>query len=517
MKTNNEIRKASAYKHPVLTVRCWSIALVLIVLAIIVYLATLQYDLNFGLPFESLLFTLTLSKEGADVDFVVDLIFDALPKLVLLIGVLAILAYCFLQTKVTLYLLVGTPPRRINLHKLSAVLSLIISIPLLVSSILYADRVVGFTDYYEKKNLPDTTVYETYFADPNSVMITPPAEQKNLIYIYLESMETQYASIEEGGTQPVNYIPNATALAKNNVSFSNTDKLGGFYPLPGSTWTMASLFATQTGLPFAFPVGQNDMSQVETFAPSVVGLGDILEEQGYHQEFLCGSDIRFAGRDKFFRDHGGFEIYDYYTAVENDAIPDGHYVFWGYEDKYLYEIAKSELEKLSQLSQPFNFTMLTVDAHHWGGYVCDLCRPEGDSPDDLLAAVISCADQQLAGFLEWVKQQPFYEDTVIVITGDHPRMDTILVKEPEYLNRTMYNCFINSQVQPDSTTFRQFAPMDMFPTVLAAMGYQIEGDRLGLGTNLFSQTPTLVEEHSLDFWNTELQKRSDYFTERFAH
>jgi phosphoglycerol transferase len=53
--------------------------------------------------------------------------------------------------------------------------------------------------------------------------------------------------------------------------------------------------------------------------------------------------------------------------------------------------------------------------------------------------------------------------------------------------------------------------MDMFPTTLAAMGCSIEGERLGLGTNLFSDLPTLSEEMGVETLNRELSKRSDYY------
>lgn len=35
--------------------------------------------------------------------------------------------------------------------------------------------------------------------------------------------------------------------------------------------------------------------------------------------------------------------------------------------------------------------------------------------------------------------------------------------------------------------------MDMYPTTLAAMGFNIEGNKLALGTNLFSELPTIIE------------------------
>ena len=48
----------------------------------------------------------------------------------------------------------------------------------------------------------------------------------------------------------------------------------------------------------------------------------------------------------------------------------------------------------------------------------------------------------------------------------------------------------------------------MFPTTLSAIGADIEGDRLGLGTDLFSSTPTLCEELGEDLYKEELEKSS---------
>ena len=58
----------------------------------------------------------------------------------------------------------------------------------------------------------------------------------------------------------------------------------------------------------------------------------------------------------------------------------------------------------------------------------------------------------------------------------------------------------------------------MFPTILASMGVIIEGDRLGLGTNLFSGTPTIMEENGegrkgWDFINEAFSCKSDMYNE----
>lgn len=57
----------------------------------------------------------------------------------------------------------------------------------------------------------------------------------------------------------------------------------------------------------------------------------------------------------------------------------------------------------------------------------------------------------------------------------------------------------------------------MFPTILASMGVAIDGDRLGLGTNLFSQQPTLLEKYGIDEVIEELNKSSRFYNNRFLH
>lgn len=39
--------------------------------------------------------------------------------------------------------------------------------------------------------------------------------------------------------------------------------------------------------------------------------------------------------------------------------------------------------------------------------------------------------------------------------------------------------------------------MDLFPTTLVAMGAKFKGDRLGIGTNLFSDKKTLTEKYEI--------------------
>ncbi len=56
----------------------------------------------------------------------------------------------------------------------------------------------------------------------------------------------------------------------------------------------------------------------------------------------------------------------------------------------------------------------------------------------------------------------------------------------------------------------------MYPTILAAMGAKVDGDRLGLGTNLFSNKKTLMEEIGFSTLNNEVQKTSKFYNNKIV-
>ncbi|MCM1087938.1 MAG: LTA synthase family protein [Muribaculaceae bacterium] len=297
------------------------------------------------------------------------------------------------------------------------------------------------------------------------------------------------------------------------MSFSNDDDLGGAGYCTSTSWTMGGLLASSSGVDYKLPGDGNDAGDHEEFLPGLTAMGDILEAAGYRNYFMCGSDAAFGGRLDFFNQHGNYDILDYYGAIEAGVIPEDYYVFWGMEDKHLYEYAKRELTEIANENEPFNFTMLTADTHHSDGYVCELC---GDEYPEQYSNVIACADRQVCQFLEWAQTQDWYENTTVIITGDHCSMKADFWADIGDYRRTIYNCFINL---PDSltakqTTNREFSILDMFPTILTAMGAEIEGEKLGLGTNLFSEELTLPEKMGRGEMNKELELYSDYY---YAH
>ena len=345
------------------------------------------------------------------------------------------------------------------------------------------------------------------YVETKNVKIKFPEEKQNLIYIYLESMENTYTSKKYGGNQKKNLIPNLTEIALSNISFSNNDKLGGALSLNGTAWTAAAMVGQTSGLPLKINTSSNGIIDLNTFFPNTKTLGDILKENGYKNYLLLGSDSTYGCRKQYFEQHGSYEIYDLNTAIYNKEMTKEDIVWWGFDDDDLYDKAKKQLTEISKEDKPFNFTILTADTHFEDGYLDEKCPKKYD---DKYSNVINCADKKINEFLNWIKQQYFYENTTIVIVGDHLSMDTDYFKNDDY-ERTIYNVIINSKVETDNYKNRKFSTLDMFPTTLASLGVNIEGNKLALGTNLFSKQKTIIEEKGYNYVFNELNKRSTFY------
>ncbi len=446
-----------------------------------------------NLTMDELVFHLTGPLEGTNSDIIIEYLLQCiLPSFLIL--ALTIIGIVIFRKKKFFYLLDGVV--------------LVTFIGLSFGTVYMTAEKLDVDGYLTSQGTYSEFVDNNY-VDPAEVSISFPEQKRNLIYIFLESMETTYADIKDGGGFDEDVIPELTKTAQENEDFSGEDQaINGAYMMSGTTWTMGAMFAHTSGLPLNISIGSNDMDTQESFFPGAVTLGDILQEQGYSQRLLIGSDATFGGRRLYFTEHGNYDIVDYQYAVENGWIPEDYYVWWGYEDAYLFEFAKEQLRDLSSQEEPFNLTMLTVDTHFEDGYVCEKC--EDTYGDDQYANVMACSSKQIEEFIQWIQEQDFYENTTIVLAGDHLTMDSDFCEDVSYdYERKTYVSYINSASEPEMNTSRTYTTFDHFPTTLAALGAQIEGNRLGLGTNLFSTEETLVERYGIDYENQELEKRSE--------
>ena len=486
-------------KNPNQKLRWWLIPVFAFVfLSMVILFADLWYIRTYGRTnFDSILFTITSDLSGTSSTLIWQYVLQGLlPALVVSGGLIT--GSCVLVCR-------GRLKRWIVTLSL-CLLSLGVSVYAAFDAQL-VDYLVSISGAYQ--------IYEEEYHDPKDTVVTFPEEKRNLVYIVLESMETSFLCKELGGGVDNNLIPELYELAKNNVNFSQNADVGGFRQSTGATWSIGSLVSQTSGVPLVPMVAQNEESTDGQFLPGLTTMMDMLHENGYYQAFMLGSSADFADTGLYYEVHGVDKIYDIYTAWHDGVVANGYWDgWWGMEDYHLFEYAKQELTRISQQDQPFAFTLMTIDTHHIGGNPCPYC---GSDYIEQYDNVIACSSRQVALFVAWLQEQDFYENTTVVIVGDHNSMDAAYFDRNVAKNyvRRVYNCFINSAVEPEHSKHREFTTLDLFPTTLAALGCTIEGDRLGLGTNLFSTRPTLAERWGYDALCTRLYSNKDYYTEHF--
>lgn len=471
------------------------------------------------IDFATVVYQLSTPLQGTNSDVIVDFCLQVIPKTIL--GVVFVLVAYYIVitffTKLYLEFSIKVLSTKIVIHLGNMFLpkaKLIFGCVFLFFSgiALYGKVKELGIDTYIVSIMDKSTIFEEYYVSPEDVEIVFPEEKRNLICIYLESMETTYASKELGGGKVDNYIPELTNLAEQYVNISNTDQFGGGYSCSLTGWTMAALLGSTSGVPYKIPGNINDGNRYSEMLPGLVTMGDVLQKEGYKNYFMCGSDAEFGGRDIYFKNHGAYEILDYDYAKEKGLVND--YVFWGYDDKKLFDLAKKELTRIVFNDEIFNFTMLTVDTHQPYGYKCELCE---NQYIEQYANVIACSSKQIYDFVLWIQEQEWYTNTTVVLLGDHNSMVADFWDDIDDYERRTYNCFINlpKEIKVSNVKNREFTTLDLFPTMIAALDGSIEGDKLGLGVNLFSTEQTLMEKLGKEELDEELSKFSQYYYDKF--
>lgn len=483
------------------------ICIIIVIMVLISFVATvsIQWLYNsFGhLSMEEIVFHLKFPMDGTNTDLIFKYMWQCIPIIVIsTIVVSALLIYPIKKNIRIRKVIINTSER-----KRTKYISLALAIGVMVASIVSIVNITDFIEYIKNQNNTSQFI-ENEYVDGSNVNVEFTEQKRNLIYIYLESMESTYYSKENGGLSDVSLIPELEKLAKQNINFSNTEKLGGAYSLFGSTWTVGAMTAQTLGVPLKIGIDTGEFTDNSIFLGGGYGIGEILQKEGYHNYLMLGSDIKFAGRKNLYKQHGDYEIWDYYSAMEENKISEK--IWWGYNDELLFDFAKEKITALAKEDEPFNFTMLTADTHFQDGYKCEDCE---DKFNEQYKNVIACSSKKVGEFVEWIKNQSFYDNTTIVIVGDHLTMQTNFfeLEEGQNYDKTVVSIIINSAVQSENTKNRRYSTMDLMPTTLGALGANIEGNKLGLGVNLFSNEQTLLEKYDREYVESELKKTSKFY------
>ncbi|MDN3522884.1 sulfatase-like hydrolase/transferase [Halomonas ramblicola] len=315
-----------------------------------------------------------------------------------------------------------------------------------------------------------------------------PERPPNLLLLYLESIERTYADRERFGDA----YAFLDAIGRRGHVFE------GVRQLENTGWTMAGMIASQCGAPL-MPAGLLHDTQFEPLGrvvPGVECLGDLLADQGYRLTFMGGASTDFAGKGIFYEDHG-------FQAVlgRDDLEPrleDPDYVNnWGLFDDSLYDMTVERIRRLEAAGDaPWGLVSLSLAGHAPNGYparACEERQGEFDGEDILYA--VECSAWLTHNLLERLEAEGLLANTLVVIASDHLSMKVSAWEDLVAGERANTFMLLGPGIEAGRRTRREASTIDLFPTILEAMGFTIGGHRAGLGVSLLSDERTLVERH----------------------
>lgn len=291
----------------------------------------------------------------------------------------------------------------------------------------------------------------------NPVHVPAPDSLKklNVVVLVLESFSQEfmgfYNAQRDNGSYK-GYTPFLDSLFRHSRTFrwSISNGRKSIDALPSVVASIPSM-----GVPYVLsPFSGNKINS----------LGNLLNAEGYSTSFFHGAPNGSMGFEAFMNIAG---IHNYYGMTEygNDADFDGWWGIW--DEKFLGFMANTQ----QNLKEPFLHVFFSVSSHH--PYILpDAYKakfPEGPKP---ITKGIQYTDHALRKYFNAVSKQPWYKNTLFVISADHCSSQVVFKESQNALGR--YSIPIaffrpdNSLAGMDSTIAQQ---VDILPSVLGYVGY----------------------------------------------
>ena len=205
------MQKSGIFKYIILVISN------ILILTIVIFYTIKDFLIeNFSdLSFAEIVFHLKVPMEGTSTDMVSE--YFKAKSSILIITVLCLVAanICILKIK------------QLLLNRLTYIFSFGCS---MITFLLIGGMCLnqlGMVEYL-KNQMESSKFIEDNYVKPDTVNVTFPEKKRNLIYIFMESMESTFISKDEGGVMNYNLIPELTKLAQDNTNFSEDSMVRRF-------------------------------------------------------------------------------------------------------------------------------------------------------------------------------------------------------------------------------------------------------------------------------------------------
>ena len=294
-----------------------------------------------------------------------------------------------------------------------------------------------------------------------SSIISNQSSKKNVVILIVESFGREYIGGYNkwlDGGKYKGYTPFVDSLMQHSQTF--------LYSYCNGRKSIDGMPSILSGIPmfiepfFLTPASMNDVS----------GIAGELKNKGYYSAFFHGAENGSMGFEAFarktgFTDYFGRTEYNADKRFNGDKDFDGMWAIW--DEPFLQFFAT----KMSEFKQPFVSAVFTASSHH--PYKVpeeykDIYKEEGI----VIHKCIRYTDNAIRRFFEKAKTQPWYKNTLFVITSDHTNLSDHAYYQTDLGGFCSPIIFFDPSGDMKPGMRDAIAQqIDIMPTVLSYLGY----------------------------------------------
>ena len=322
-------------------------------------------------------------------------------------------------------------------------------------------RTVGKAVFVVPQYFDDEQQMAAVFSPVHVPADTVPMTKKNVVVLIVESFGREYIgalnwNLENGKYR--GYTPNVDSLIALSTTFEYSF-CNGRKSIDGMPSILSSIPMFVEPF-FLTPASMNQVS----------GIASMLGQKGYQTAFFHGAQRGSMGfmafaRKTGFQDYYGREDFDADSRFNGDEDFDGMWAIW--DEPFLQYYCT----KMSEMKQPFMTAVFTASSHH--PYVVpEKYKTVYPEEGIIMHKCIRYTDMALGKFFQGASRQPWFKNTIFVLTSDHTNMS-----DHDYY-QTDLGGFCSPIIIYEPTTDRQPAilpaiaqQVDILPTVMGLLHY----------------------------------------------
>lgn len=313
------------------------------------------------------------------------------------------------------------------------------------------------------------------------------AKGKNLIIIQMESFQNFLIDLKIDGQE---VTPNMNKLVKENTYFKH------FYQMVGQGNTSDAEFVVNT----SFYIPYNEAATQNYPDKDLPSLPKLMRDQGYDTATFHTNVVDFWNRGELYAAIGFNRYYDQKWFGTEDTV------FFGPSDEVLYKKTAEELDRMQQAGQPFYSQVISMTAHHpfTTPHEKDKIQLPERYQDNMVGDYLraqSYADYALGQFIQDLKQKGIWDNSVVVIYGDHlglpmysldkhglELMKEIYGRDYSYIDMINIPMLIHAPgVDTPAVMENVGGQVDILPTVANLFGVNLD-NHIHFGEDILNQT-----------------------------